>query len=109
IVGWGGTGKTSLVSHWASLLLAHRLPHSSLPPSSYFDWSFYAQGTTVKDRATKVGEIVSADLFIKDALEFFGDHGLAASNADSWYKGEHLAQLVKKTRSLLILDGIEPL
>src|SRR5207244_12488160 len=40
---------------------------------------------------------------------FFGDPGLAASNAGAWQKGERLAQLIGGHRTLFILDGLEPL
>ena len=33
----------------------------------------------------------------------------SASAADGWTKGERLAQLVAQHRTLLILDGLEPL
>ncbi len=99
IVAWGGTGKTALVARWAADTLAKE-DHSRI--ERYFDWSFYSQGSGDDKTA-------SADIFIKEALEFFGDRELAASNAGGWRKGERLAQLVAEHRSLMILDGLEPL
>jgi hypothetical protein len=42
-------------------------------------------------------------------LEFFGDSTLALSNAPPWEKGQRVAQLVAEERTLLVLDGLEPL
>lgn len=99
IVAWGGTGKTALVARWAANTLAKE-NHGGI--ERYFDWSFYSQGSGDDKTA-------SADIFIKEALEFFGDRELAAGNAGGWQKGERLAQLVAEHRSVLILDGLEPL
>ncbi|HVR39533.1 MAG TPA: TIR domain-containing protein, partial [Thermoanaerobaculia bacterium] len=87
IVAWGGVGKSTLAAHWAATKYDD--------VERYFDWSFYRQG--------------SSDVFVKTALEFFGDAALAASAADGWQKGERLAQLIAPHRTLLILDGLEPL
>lgn len=87
IVAFGGVGKSTLAAHWAATKMNE--------VERYFDWSFYRQG--------------SSDVFLKTALEFFGDLALASSAADGWTKGERLAQLVAQRRTLLILDGLEPL
>jgi len=87
IVAFGGVGKSTLAAHWAARKMSD--------VERYFDWSFYRQG--------------SSDVFLKTALEFFGDAALAASAADGWQKGKRLAQLVAQRRTLLILDGLEPL
>ncbi|HEX7676990.1 MAG TPA: hypothetical protein VF713_02625 [Thermoanaerobaculia bacterium] len=106
IVAWGGVGKTSLVARWAASTLAKE-DHGGI--ERYFDWSFYSQGTRTEGDATGADKAASADIFIKEALEFFGDPGLAATNAGAWQKGERLARLVAEHRTLLILDGLEPL
>ncbi len=67
-----------------------------------FDWSFYSQGTSDTSAA-------SSDAFVAKALEFFGDPEMAQSAASPWDKGERLAKLVAECRTLLVLDGIEPL
>ncbi|MCB1034057.1 MAG: hypothetical protein KDD47_09515, partial [Acidobacteria bacterium] len=65
-------------------------------------WSFYSQGT--RDGGGAPGEI-----FVSRALEFFGDGEMAQSPASPWTKGARLAELVAQRRTLLILDGLEPL
>ncbi len=97
IVALLGAGKTSLVSRWANDTLAKK-NHCGI--KRYFAWSFYNQGT---------GRKGDADLFLKEALVFFGDPVLAASNVGAWKKGERLYELIVNYRSLLILDGLEPL
>jgi hypothetical protein len=97
LVAWGGTGKTSLVAHWISQRLAAR----GWPGvERYFDWSFYSQGTG-ESRQT------SSDLFIQEALKVFGDPD--PIKGSPWERGERLAGLIRKHRTLLVLDGIEPL
>src|SRR5207253_9470313 len=70
-----------------------------------FAWSFYSQGT--REQMAD-----SSDLFLKEALTFFGDEAdkaFAASPAGAFEKGQRLARVVAQRRSLLILDGLEPL
>jgi len=98
IVAWGGVGKTSLVVEWMARKSATNWPGFEC----VFDWSFYSQGTREQGTA-------SADTFIAAALEFFGDTALARSRASPWDKGARLAQLVAQRRTLLVLDGLEPL
>jgi predicted ATPase len=64
-----------------------------------FGWSFYRQGTS--------GGSSSADEFLEAALAWFGDPDPRIGTA--WEKGERLAKLIANRRSLLILDGLEPL
>ena len=98
IVAFGGVGKTSLVVEWMARQSAANWPGFEC----VFDWSFYSQGTREQGAA-------SADTFIAAALEFFGDADLARSNVSPWDKGARLAQLVAQRRTLLVLDGLEPL
>ena len=97
LVAWGGVGKTSLVAKWAA-----SLAESNYDGASYFDWSFYSQGTREQSAA-------SSNQFIAAALEFFGDAELAKSASLPWDKGARLAQLIAQRRTLLVLDGLEPL
>ena len=97
-VALGGEGKTSLVAKWAA-----DLAHQDWPGcDAVFAWSFYSQGTREQVAA-------SSDLFLKEALTFFGDAEMAGSAQGAFDKGRRLAQLVGEQRALLILDGLEPL
>jgi tetratricopeptide (TPR) repeat protein len=98
IVAWGGVGKTALVVEW----MARMARDGWGGAERVFDWSFYSQGTREQGTA-------SADTFIAKALEFFGDPEMAKSPAAAWDKGSRLAQLVAQKRTLLVLDGVEPL
>ena len=100
LVAWGGVGKTSLVAEWAGRLAAR-----DYDGASYFDWSFYSQGT--KEQGAATGEP-----FVNEALRFLGgEEGetIAKSATSAWDKGSKLAEFVAKRRALLILDGLEPL
>jgi hypothetical protein len=65
-----------------------------------FGWSFYRQGSSG-------GRASSADEFIDAALSWFGDPDPRLGTA--WEKGERLAKLIAHRRTLLVLDGLEPL
>ncbi|MDQ1592808.1 MAG: hypothetical protein QOG71_3435 [Pyrinomonadaceae bacterium] len=95
LVAWGGVGKSALVNHWLARMARDDYRGAEL----VYAWSFYSQGTT--DR------VVSADQFIEAALNFFGDPD--PNQGSPWDKGERLARLVGAQRTLLILDGLEPL
>ena len=97
LVAWGGVGKSALVNKWLS-----ELGESFGGAERVFGWSFYSQGAAE-------GRQVSADQFIVAALCWFGDPEMADSSASAWDKGERLAELIKEERTLLILDGLEPL
>jgi predicted ATPase len=95
IVAWAGVGKSTLVNHWLRWMAAKHYRSAEL----VFGWSFYRQGTS--------GETASADEFLDAALHWFGDPDPRLGTA--WEKGERLAKLVVQRRTLLILDGLEPL
>ena len=106
-VALGGEGKTSLVAKWAAELAAQDWPGCD----AAFAWSFYSQGT--RDQVA-----ASSDLFLKEALTFFATgtndeiqeiKTFAASPAGAFEKGQRLARIVGQRRSLLLLDGLEPL
>ncbi len=67
-----------------------------------YAWSFYSQGTS-EDRQ------VSGDLFLAETLTWFGDAAMANSPASARQKAQRLATLVRQQKTLLILDGVEPL
>lgn len=96
LVAWGGVGKTALVNKWLSVM---RDEHHCGAEFVY-GWSFYSHGAAE-------GKQVSTDFFITSALDFFGDE--EPDNGTHWEKAERLANLIKKNRTLLILDGLEPL
>jgi serine/threonine protein kinase/tetratricopeptide (TPR) repeat protein len=95
IVAWAGVGKSTLVNHWLRRMAADHYRSAEL----IFGWSFYRQGSS--------GETSSADEFLDVALTWFGDPDPRFGTA--WEKGERLAKLVAHRRTLLILDGLEPL
>ncbi|MBL8171890.1 MAG: ATP-binding protein, partial [Acidobacteria bacterium] len=97
-VALGGEGKTSLVAKWAAELAANDWPGCE----AVFAWSFYSQGTREQNAA-------SSDVFLNEALTFFGETEMAASAAGAFEKGQRLARVVGQKRALLILDGLEPL
>ena len=97
-VALGGEGKTSVVAKWAVDLAFQEWPGCE----AVLAWSFYSQGTREQLAA-------SSDLFLNEALTFFGDAAMAGSAAGAFDKGRRLAQLAGERRALLILDGLEPL
>jgi tetratricopeptide (TPR) repeat protein len=98
IVAFGGVGKTSLVIEWMGRQAAKNWEGFE----RVFDWSFFSQGTREQGGA-------SAEGFVAAALRFFGDERMAESAASPWDKGARLAQLIGQQRTLLVLDGVEPL
>jgi hypothetical protein len=95
IVAWAGVGKSTLVNHWLRRMSTDRYRSAEL----VFGWSFYRQGSS--------GSTSSADEFLDAALNWFGDPDPRIGRA--WEKGERLAKLVAHRRTLLVLDGLEPL
>ncbi len=95
IVAWAGVGKSTLVNHWLGRMAAEGYRSAQL----VFGWSFYRQGSS--------GGTSSADEFIDAALSWFGDPEPGIGTA--WEKGERLAKLITNRRTLLVLDGLEPL
>lgn len=95
-VAWGGVGKTILVNHW----LKRRMARDNYRGAErIYAWSFFNQGSEERTE--------SADLFIEQALRWFGDADPSAGTP--WDKGARLARLIRQSRTLLILDGVEPL
>jgi GTPase SAR1 family protein len=96
LVAFGGVGKTALVNRWLNNMELDNYRGAK----RVLGWSFYSQGA-------KEGTQVSADQFIAFALRWFGDPN--PDEGSAWDKGERLAQFVRKERTLLVLDGLEPL
>ena len=95
LVAMGGAGKSAVATHWLGRMARNRYRSAK----KVFGWSFYSQGTS--DTAA------SADAFMEKALDWFGYTGDRSISGDQ--KGLILAGLVQKTRTLLILDGMEPI
>jgi predicted ATPase len=88
-------GKSTLINHWLRRMATDHYRSAKL----IFGWSFYRQGSS--------RETSSADEFLDAALTWFGDPDPRLGTA--WEKGERLAKLVAHRRTLLVLDGLEPL
>jgi hypothetical protein len=106
IIAWGGVGKTALLSQWIQtrFIDKHWQDTDGRPsPLAYFDWSFYDQGTqaTSDEYAQRPGSVGD---FFEHSLTHFGDPDVTKPG-----KGQRLAELVRHQRTLVILDGLEPL
>jgi tetratricopeptide (TPR) repeat protein len=95
LVAFGGVGKSALIHHWLDRMAADGWRGAT----RVLDWSFYSQGS--QDQNT------SAEPFIDHALRFFGDPDPKAGSPHD--RGARLAGLIRRERTLLVLDGIEPL
>ncbi len=94
IVAAGGIGKSALVWDWLRGVQADGWRGAE----RVLGWSFRGQGT---DRASTSDELVDM------ALRWFGDPDPSAGSP--WDRGERLAALFRKQRTILVLDGMEPL
>ena len=95
LVAWGGVGKTALMNAWLRRLAEEQYGYAEC----VYAWSFYSQGT--RDQAG------AGDLLILLPPARFGDPDPKAGTA--WQKGERLGGAIKRERTLLLLDGLEPL
>lgn len=94
-IAWGGVGKSCLVNSWLRRMAAKGYGGAE----QVYGWSFYRQGSS--------GGVISSDLFMHSALKWFGDPD--PEEGSGWDKGVRLAALVRARRTLLVLDGMEPL
>ncbi len=94
----GGAGKTALMRHFVDELAYDNFAGAA----KVYGWSAYSQGSGDNKTA-------NADEFIAKALGFFGHDLTRYPIQDAVERGRKLAQLVGERRSLLILDGLEPL
>lgn len=92
----GGTGKTALVKRWLDGMKASGWRGAQ----RVFGWSFYSQGTSDDRNA-------SEDHFLAEALKWFGV--AVEPSLNPWDKGRKLAEAIVASRTLLVLDGVEPL
>jgi len=95
-IGQGGEGKSALVLDWQ----ARRARRGWQGARRVFEWSFYSQGTSAQSSA-------SADDFFNAAFAWFDKTEEVPK--DSFTKGAKLAELIASERTLLVLDGTEPL
>jgi tetratricopeptide (TPR) repeat protein len=95
ISAFGGVGKTALVERW----LANLSGDGFRGAEAVYGWSFSVAGGAEGGQG-------SADSFLAAALAWFGDP--APEQGTPWNKGERLAELIRRRRTLLILDGVEP-
>lgn len=95
LVAWGGVGKTALINTWIDKLRESHYQGAT----AVYAWSFYTQGVTQRN--------ISGQLFIEAALKDFGDPD--PKSGTPWEKGVRLSTLIRKRRTLLIIDGLEPL
>jgi hypothetical protein len=96
VVAPGGIGKSALVNHWLGRLQQDGWRGAAC----VYGWSFYSQGVR------ETGE-ASADTFVAETLKWLGDPDPQAGTAHE--RGQRLAELVRQQRTLLVLDGIEPM
>lgn len=96
VIAFGGTGKSSLINKWLSEF-GQSLYRDA---EKIYAWSFYWQGQSSESNS-------SGDYFIEHALAWFGDE--KPSKGTPWSKAARLANLIRESKTLLILDGLEPL
>ncbi len=95
LVAWGGVGKSTLVNKWLERMKAENYRGAQ----RVFAWTFHSQESDEN--------VTSADLFFSEALSWFGDPDPAKGSPLD--KGARLAELIRKKKTLLVLDGLEPL
>ncbi|HEX4955920.1 MAG TPA: TIR domain-containing protein, partial [Thermoanaerobaculia bacterium] len=94
-VAMGGAGKSALVNRWLDRMKADGWRGAE----RVLGWSFYSQGTDSTG--------ASSEAFTEFALPWLGYTGEVITSP--WKKGEVLAERVRERRTLLVLDGLEPL
>ena len=96
LIAMGGSGKTALMQHWLERLSEKNYAGAE----KIYAWSFYSQGAAEDKQA-------SADEFFNDALKWFDNQDKTLKTSRD--KALKLAELIKQQKTLLILDGLEPL
>ena len=94
----GGAGKSALIRRFLNDLADNGYPGAI----RVYGWSAYSQGAGDNARA-------DADSFISQVLAFFGHDLSQQPISDPVERGRMLARLIRKHRTLLVLDGLEPL
>ena len=94
-VALGGAGKSALVNRWLDGMQRDGWRGAE----RVLGWSFYSQGTEAAG--------ASSEAFTAYALDWLGYKGEPITSP--WKKGAVLAGLIREARTLLVLDGLEPL
>ncbi|NQZ10797.1 MAG: ATP-binding protein, partial [Algicola sp.] len=95
-IAWGGVGKSSLINHW----LSHMSDQGFKGAERVFAHSFYSQGTSDQRH-------VSAEHFLNQAFKFLKYKDEKPPSPHD--QGLLLAELFSQRKTLLILDGLEPM
>ncbi len=95
IVGWGGIGKSALLNVWLADMAARGFEGAD----NVWGWSFYRQSTA--------GQVGTPEQFIDSALEWLGSTPSPATSI--WERIRELTARLQGHRTLLVLDGLEPL
>ncbi|NQZ11356.1 MAG: TIR and AAA domain-containing protein [Algicola sp.] len=95
-IAWGGVGKSSLINTWLNEIRDSGFKGAA----RVFAHSFYSQGTSDQRH-------VSAEQFINQAFVFLQYKGEIPSSPHD--QGLKLAKLFSQRKTLLILDGLEPM
>ncbi len=90
----GGVGKSTLARVWTEMLAEDGWRGAERA----YAWSFYSQGT---------GRMTDSETFLNEALKWFG--ATEWEGKSIWDRAEMLAEMMRQHRTLLILDGVEPL
>ncbi len=93
LIAMGGAGKTALMQKWID-------DKRYCGADAAYAYSFYLQGSSEDKQA-------SAAEFFDSALRWFGHDGSPIRSEHE--RGAKLAELVCRQRTLLVLDGMEPL
>ncbi|MBI5162745.1 MAG: NACHT domain-containing protein [Magnetospirillum sp.] len=95
VVGEGGAGKSALVVRWLDTLRRRGWDGAA----AVTGFSFFSQGSSERQG--------SAGPFADEVLAFLG--GDTTPTQNPWALGERLAACLRRKRTLLVLDGLEPL
>jgi len=95
LVAMGGMGKSALINRWIETMVKD----DYCGAVHVYSWSFYSQGSA-EDKQ------ISSEPFLDDALVWFG---YESETLKSSQKVQALLELIKAHKTLLILDGLEPL
>jgi tetratricopeptide (TPR) repeat protein len=94
IVAWGGVGKTALVKRWLDSVRRDGWRGAK----RVYAWTFFSQGTREEGAA-------SAEPFFAAVYRWLGEE----IPTDPRGRGLRLSELLRGRRTLLYLDGVEPL